>query len=136
MPAFEDMKDVHMAHRKIGQKKYKYGITMLENMKWEEGYVDPKFKNNHKLTTSKTPEYHAEKFLPFSRNMKGNKEMISFEKITKWEKLKAVFYGAGQGGTCYNDFRPFKVRELCQNFGLYIIHRINPSTRVEMKFKL
>ena len=105
-------------------------------MKWEEGYVDPKFKKNHKLTTSKTPEYHAENFLPFSRNMKGNKEMISFEKITKWEKLKAVFSGAGQGGNCYNDFRPFKVRELCQNFGLYIIHGINQSTRVEIKFKL
>ena len=41
--------------------------------------------------------------------MKGYKEMVSFEKIVKLKNLKTVLSGAGQGGTCYTDFRVFKV---------------------------
>ena len=48
-------------------------------------------------------------FLPLSRNMWVNKEIIIFEKIKNWTNLKAVLSGAGQVGTCYPDFRPFTV---------------------------
>ena len=68
MPAFEAMKDVHVAHRKIGIKKYKDGLPVLEKAQMVEGNADPRFKKNHKLATSKTPEDYAENFLPFSRN--------------------------------------------------------------------
>ena len=51
------------------------------------------------------------------------------------DKLKAVLYGAGQGGTFYPDFGPFTLRELSQNFGLYILHGISPSPTVKMKVK-
>ena len=77
---------------------------MIEKLQQEKGNVDPKFKNNHKLTTSTTPVDYADIFLPFSRNIQGNKEMISFEKITKWKNLKVVISGDFQGGTCYPCF--------------------------------
>ena len=67
--------------------------------------------------------------------MKGDKEMISFERITKWKFLKVVLSGADQGGTFYPGFRAFTVRELCQYFSLYILRGISPSLRVKMKFK-
>ena len=46
--------------------------------------------------------------------------MIRFQHMKNWTNLKAVLNGVGQGGTHYPDFRPFTVRELCQNFGLNI----------------
>ena len=89
----------------------------------------------HRLTLPITPEDYAENVLPFSRNMEANKEIIRFEQMTNWKNLKAVLSGSGQVGTCYPDFGPFTVRELRRNFGLYILHRISPSPRVEKKFK-
>ena len=42
---------------------------------------------------------------------------------------------AGPGGQVYPDFRPFTMQELRQHLGLYILQGLNPSPRVEMKFK-
>ena len=67
--------------------------------------------------------------------MQGNKYMISFQKVTKWTNLKAVIYGACQGGTCYHYLRTFTVRKLIQNFGIYILHGLDTPKRVKMKLK-
>ena len=132
---FEAMKDVHVAHQRRGHKQYKEGLYVIEKVQQEEGYVHPKFKQSHKLTTSTTPKDYADIFLPFSRNMQGSKYMIIFEQMMKWKKLKAVLYGAGQGVTYHHYFRTFTVRELRQNFGHYIFCRIIPLPRVEIEFK-
>ena len=42
---------------------------------------------------------------------------------------------SGAGKTFYKEFKPFTAHELRQHFGLYIMHGLNPSPRVEMKFK-
>ena len=67
--------------------------------------------------------------------MKVNKEMIGYEQITKWENLKELIFGDGQGVIYYTDFRPFIDRKMFQKFGLYILHGIDPSPIVKIKFK-
>ena len=99
-----------MAHHKSGHNNYKSSLPMIGKVQWGEGYVGPKFKKNHNLSNSAIPEDYAETFLPLSRNVQGNKEMMIFEQMTKWKNLKASISGAGQGGTCYPNFRPLTVR--------------------------
>ena len=49
--------------------------------------------------------------------------------------MKASLASAGIDGTCYEEFKPFSVKEIRQHLGLYILQGLNPSPRIEMKFK-
>ena len=49
--------------------------------------------------------------------------------------MKSKLAGAGEGGSCYYDWKPFSARELRQHFGLYLFNGLAPSPRVEQKFK-
>ena len=55
------------------------------------------------------PEDFVGFFLPFGKNQKGTKEMVSFELLTKWTTLKATLAGVGKGGMYYTDCVPFSV---------------------------
>ena len=126
VPDFEVTKDVHVVHQNSGHKNYKDRLSMLGKVQQEWGHVDPRFKNNQKLTITTTSEYYSDIFQYFSKNIQVNKEMIISEKKKSLTNLTEVFSGAGQGVTCYTYFRTFKLRELRHNFGLYIIHGIYP----------
>ena len=39
-------------------------------------------------------------------------EWISFEQMTRWSNMKASLAAAGIDGTCYEEFRPFSVKEI------------------------
>ena len=43
---------------------------------------------------------------------------------------------ASAGNLTYTDYKDFSERELQQHFGLYVLHRISPTPRVEHKFCL
>ena len=43
--------------------------------------------------------------------------------------------GAGEGGSCYHEYKPFSSRELRQHLSLYIFNGLSPFPRVENKFK-
>ena len=49
--------------------------------------------------------------------------------------MKATLVGAGEGGYCYYDWKPFSTRELRQHFSIYLFNGLDPSPRVEQKFK-
>ena len=68
-------------------------------------------------------------------NKKSGMDFPSFELVMKWTNLKAHLAGAGKGGTCYEDFTPFSVKEIRQHVGLYIFYGLSPSPRIEQKFK-
>ena len=55
--------------------------------------------------------------------------------FSKWTNLKADLAGAGEGGSCYHECKPFKPGELRQHIGMYIFNGLSPSPRVENKFK-
>ena len=52
-----------------------------------------------------------------------------------WKNLKATLSGAGEGGSCYYNWKPFSARNFWKNFGLYLFNGLAPSPRVEQKFK-
>ena len=71
--------------------------------------------SNHKLSPDSRADEFSEVFLPFSMNEPDvNKEMVSFELLTKLTNLKATITNAGPGGVCYHDFHPFSVRKTRQ----------------------
>ena len=63
------------------------------------------------------------------------KKLPSFSLFSKWINLKATLAGAGEGGSCYHDWRPFSAKELRKYFGLYIFNGLSPSPRVENKLR-
>ena len=62
-------------------------------------------------------------------------EIMSMKLLTKWTNLKATLAGASSDGNIYQDYHHFTTKELLQHIGIYIIHGISPSPRVEHKFK-
>ena len=64
----------------------------------------------------------------------NGKEYPSFYLLTKWANMKACLAGAGKGGTCYKDYKPFTVDELRRHVGIYIWNGLSPSPRVEYMF--
>lgn len=60
---------------------------------------------------------------------------MSIKLLTKWTNLKATLAGVGPDGNIYQDYHPFTNKELRQHIGIYILHGLSPSPRVEHKFK-
>ena len=58
---------------------------------------------------------------------------FSFELMTKWTNAKAIL--AGAGSTIYPNWHPFDAKELRQHFGLYVLHGLSPTPRVEYKLR-
>ena len=89
------MKYMPVEHYKSERNKYNYSLYVLEKFQQEEWHVDTKFQKNQNIKKSTKIEDYSDIFLPFSRTMKGNEEMVRFGKMTKWTNLKAVIYVAG-----------------------------------------
>ena len=95
------------------------------------------FLDKHGLSNHSAQAYFVSPFLHFKSNgySTHRKEQISFDFFARWTNLKATLAGAGEGGSCYYDCKPFSARELRQHFGLYLFNGLAPSTRVEHKYK-
>ena len=57
-----------------------------------KGCVDPDFTENHKLKMNTNMEYYVEIVIPLKNNTNGKKNMLSFDIITIWFKMKAILY--------------------------------------------
>ena len=99
------------------------------------GCVNPSFIKKHGLTKDSTPSQYMDLILPFKKNIIDGKERLSFEQLMRWTNTKAHLAGAGKGGSYYTDYKDFTVTELRQHIGLYVLHGISPSPRIEYKFK-
>ena len=119
------------------EKKNIDGSKMMENVTRKYGCLDPRFIKKHNLSVDSQPEDFMETLFPFEENPynTASKKYLSFKQITQWTNLKATLAGAGPDGTSYKNFRPFSVKEVRQHIGLYIFNGLNPSPRVELKFR-
>lgn len=93
------------------------------------------FMTRHGLNTSSTPAEWFRAFLPHTPDRKKNYSDFNTSTWTSYLNFKAQMVNAGQVGQVYPDFKPFTVRETEQFIGVYILHGLSPTPRVEMKFK-
>ena len=116
---------------KINPKTYR---PIKQSVPRTKGRANKKFKKKHELSSNIMPWDFVDAFLPFKENThvrEGNH--FSFEKITIWTNNKGILSGAGS--TTYLDYKPFTSRETRQHFGIYVLDGIQPSPRVEYKFR-
>ena len=72
---------------------------------------------------------------PFKKEVVEGVEHIIFQLLTKWTNLKAMLAGSRVDESCYKDYKPFTAKELCQHFGVYLLHCLSPSPQVGQKSK-
>lgn len=87
----------------------------------------------HHLTKHSDPVEFMDAFFPIQNPYDAN--AFSFAQITTYTNLKASVANAGKGGTCYQDFKPFTVKEIRQHLGLYVLNGLNPSPQLSQKFR-
>ena len=96
--------------------------------------MNKKFKEKHGLSSKSMPWDFVDSFIPFKENKRiPERDHFSFEKMTRWTNNKAILSGAGS--TTYHDYKLFTARKIRQHFGIYVLNGIQPSPRVEYKFK-
>ena len=97
------------------------------------GGIRPSFKQKYNLTANSKPWQFADVFLPF-QHKENDENLFSFKKLTDWTNAKAIMNGAGN--RIYKDeWTPFTPKEIRQHFGLYVMHGLAPTPRVEYKFR-
>ena len=106
-----------------------------KNVERRKGCVDPKFVEKYGLDKNTTPSAYMDLIFPYKKNVIDGKEMLSFEQLMRWTNMKAHLSGAGKGGVQYRDFKDFTIEELRQHVGIYILHGLSPSPRLEYKMK-
>ena len=76
-------------------------------------------------------------FFPINKQKKGGIQktpnLLSTKDLFKCSNEKAVYLVMGD--TCYPKCLPFKIDEFERRLCLHYFNYINPSTRMEMKFK-
>ena len=140
--------NTHVSRPLLTGNRRKYKVNrhgdVIKDKLWKErfdtdtrtkGCIEPSFIAKHYLSHKTKTEYFVGLFLPFGKNQQGNKEMVSFELLTKWTNLKSTLAGAGKGGTYYTDCVPLSVEEIREYVGLYVFHGLLPSPRIEFKFR-
>ena len=113
-PIFTGLMNVAVKYASGILKKRRDGSIETESKTRNKGCIREEFIEKHKISTNTTPSEYMELFLPFNNNMynkKSGMDFPSFELVMKWTNLKAHLAGAGKGGTCYEDFTPFSVKE-------------------------
>ena len=63
----------------------------------EKGSVCLEFLAKHGLSASSKPWEFVDAFLPMQHGER-DKNLFSFEQVTRWSNLKAILSGAGVGG--------------------------------------
>ena len=118
-------------------KRGKDGNQVKTKQPQKKGRAREDFLEKHGLSHHIAPADFVSPFLPFK--CKGysthQKEQISFYLFVNWTNLKATLAGAGEGGACDYDWKPFIARELQQHFGLYLFNGLARSPMVEQKSK-
>eukprot|EP00536_Pseudo-nitzschia_multiseries_P014798 jgi/Psemu1/40172/gm1.40172_g len=135
IPEFKAVKTNYEFNRQGNIWKGAAGIPITKCAPREKGCVDPEFQKKHGLSSKLHPWEFAEVFLPLYNDAKDKKKnsSFSFEDMKNWTNWKASLAGAGE--KIYKDFEPFESKELRQFFGLYVLHGLCPTARVEYKLQ-
>eukprot|EP00536_Pseudo-nitzschia_multiseries_P006155 jgi/Psemu1/14601/gm1.14601_g len=104
---FKGMKTEYEFDRRRSICKDADGKPVTKSTPQKTGSVDPKLLRKYNLSALS----HLWEFL--------------------WTNWKASIAGAGD--KCYKDFKPFGTKKLFQFFGLYVLHSLCPTARVDYK---
>ena len=135
-PAFEGtVEKVIINKRTRKPKRNNDGSIQTKTEHRSKGCVDPAATKKYNLSTTTTPAEYLEMFLPTESNpyTTNKEEWLSIKQLTKFTNAKALLAGAGD--TMYPDWKPFTTKEIKQHLGLYMLHGLSPSPRVEYKFQ-
>ncbi|CAB9519576.1 unknown protein [Seminavis robusta] len=132
-PIFTGKRTVPKYHSN-GKRIMQEGRQVNESVMREHLSLRQEFLRKNKLTQYSDPVEYANAFLPWDENLHDPK-WLSISKLTTFTNMKAQLSNAGDGGTCYRDFKPFNVKEIRQFLGLYVLNGLSPSPRIEMKFQ-
>jgi hypothetical protein len=116
------------------KEKYFYSKQYSSNT---ETLPNLDFLFEHKIGLESHPAEWFEPWLPFQRTKTnaGDKKLVTIQDLTTWSNTKALLANAGGGGGPYANFKPFSMKEVRSHLGLYLLHGLSPSPRVEMKFR-
>ena len=112
------------------------GNIEYDTVQRELGEPKSSFLTKHKLNKDSHPAEFVEAFLPLRANKYKNKDntpYISLAEWQQWTNMKALLASAGTDD-CYKDFKPFTVKEIQQQLGLYILNGLSPSPTMDLKF--
>jgi Transposase IS4 len=113
--------------------KDKFGKVCYEQRSQLLGMPSPEFLKDHCLNAHSKPSKFVKAFLPVSDHLYNTK--CSIERWCTYTNLKAMLSFAGEKKYPYPDFKPFTVAKLQQHLALYVVNRLCPSPRAEMKFQ-
>jgi hypothetical protein len=135
-PRFSGTYERVIKHRNTRVRYDDSGKIRNERLPREKVGPNPAFVKKHKLTIHSHPADFAEVFVPYQKNpYDGADEHPSFQALANYTNSKAIMLQAGKGGAVYPDFKPFAMHEIRQHLGLYVLNGLNPSPRVELKFR-
>ena len=132
VPEFSGKHIKYELNRRGSRKRDCCGQQIFTEELRERGVPDPVFLSKHKLGPYSYPWEFANAFIPFHQDKK-DKNHFSFELLMQWTNLKAALAGAGTN-IYKGEYHPFSTKEIRQHFGLYVLHGISPTPRIEYKF--
>ena len=133
VPQFTGTSIKFETNRRGNLKTDKAGKPIPIRVPRDIGGIRPSFKQKYNLTANSKPWQFADVFLPF-QHKENDENLFSFEKLADWTNAKAIMNGAGN--RIYKDeWTPFTPKEIRQHFGLYVMHGLAPTPRVEYKFR-
>ena len=132
VPEFSGKQIKYELNRRGSRKRDCSGEQIFSEELRERGVPDPVFLSKHKLGPYSYPWEFANAFIPFHQDKK-DKNHFSFELLMQWTNLKAALAGAGTN-IYKGEYHPFSTKEIRQHFGLYVLHGISPTPRIEYKF--
>ena len=111
------------------------GVAQYEATKRPTNDTVPNIQwiKKNKLSLSSHPAEWFDCFFP--RHKHGHDtHPFCVSSLCSWTNTKAVMSNAALGGK-YNDYANFSMNELMQHIGVYFLHALSPSPRIEMKFE-
>ena len=133
---FTGTKQVPVMNINGSVRKDRNGNIQYKTVPRTVGEPKESFLTQHNLTKDSHPAEFVEAFLPLKVNKYKNKTNIPYMSLTEcqqWTNMKALLANAGSED-CYKDFKPFTVKEIQQQLGLYILNGISPSPTMDCKF--
>ena len=90
----------------------------------EHGKPNPEFLSEHGIDSTSMPHKWFKAFLLRSLTSQWN----------SFTSHKAILSNAGQAGKLYPDYTPFTNDEFTKDIGMYMVHGLDPSPQVSIKF--
>ena len=117
-------------------KKDKVGNFIYKQQQSEQSIPNLKYLFSKGIGFHLHPADWFDIFFPQKRTRRTHPNAVTIHELTSWTNTKAMKLTAGVGGGLYKNFVNCLQEEILSHLGLYLLHSISPSPKIEMKFKL